>query len=354
MDKVGIGIIGLGFGRAVQIPGFLSLADVPVVGAWSPRREIAEATSKEFSLPKRFDSWEDMVRNPDIAAVSIATPPEAHRSIVEAAVTSGKAVLCEKPFGIDAQDAAGMLSRIEAARLVHMVDFELREIPAFIRAKEIIEAGELGAIRHVDVRWFVSSWSDFRRPWSWRSERLGAGVLGALGVHSFDYIEWWCGQITQVLANLQTHVKERPDSQGNMRAVQSEDSAQLLMNLSSGASVSLQLSNVATINRGHWVEIFGEKKHLRIGSGNPADYGKDFSLWESDVNSSSPREVTLPALETTTDGRVALFARLAGRFVDCVRNRRTGEQPSFKEGWRSQLILDAVLRSARQQEWVQM
>ena len=86
---VGIGVIGTGFGRLVHIPAFLAARNATVVGVASARQERARQVATEFSLPRCFFSWQEMIESPEIQAVSIATPPCSHEEIALAALAVG-------------------------------------------------------------------------------------------------------------------------------------------------------------------------------------------------------------------------------------------------------------------------
>lgn len=177
---VRVGVIGGGFGRQVHLPGFREVQDAELVGVASRTPEQARQLAEEFSVPKAFATWQELVRSPDIDAVSIATPPACHAAMALEAVANGKAVLCEKPLALTSADAGRMLEAAQRAGVVHMVDFEFRDYPAWRLAKRLIENGVLGSIRHGHVTWIMQSWADPARPWSWRWDRAqGGGALAA-------------------------------------------------------------------------------------------------------------------------------------------------------------------------------
>ncbi len=356
-DTVGVGVIGTGFGRTVHIPAFLATRGGTLLGVVSRNCDRAREVTAEFSLSRSFASWRDMLECPEIHAVSIATPPASHQEISVAACAAGKAVLCEKPMALDATQAATMLNAACAAGVVHFIGFEFREIPVLRFAKDLIQSGALGRLRHVNVSWVLHSWGDPRRHWSWRSDRAqGGGTLGALGVHIFDYLEWLLGSIKSLTAHLATRIAERPDSSGLMRPVTSEDCCDLLLELHDGTPITLTVSTVAPFGKGHWVELYGEEKSLTIGSANLSDYGKGFAVCEGKPGSAEARELRLPPeyqFECEfSDGRVAPFARLAQRFIDAITKKEVDARPSFDDGLRAQVLMDAAVEAHSARCWI--
>ncbi|MGH7409799.1 MAG: Gfo/Idh/MocA family protein, partial [Candidatus Methylomirabilis sp.] len=89
---VGVGIIGTGFGRQVHIPGLMAVPNARVVGVASRQYERARQVAAEFSLPRHFASWRELIECPEIDAVTIAAPPACHEEMALAALAGGKAV----------------------------------------------------------------------------------------------------------------------------------------------------------------------------------------------------------------------------------------------------------------------
>lgn len=354
---VGVGVIGTGFGGRVHIPGLSALRNARVVGVASRRPERARDVVAAFSLPRHFASWRELVECPEIQAVTIATPPRFHEEIALAALAAGKAVLCEKPLALNSAQAARMLDAARDAGLPHMVDFEFREIPAWRSAKQLIDKGGLGSIRHVNVTWIVDSWADPTRPWSWKVDRAqGGGVLASFGVHVLDYVEWLLGPVGSLSAKLNTRVDKRPDESGTWRAVDGEDCCHLALELQDATPVSVAVSTVAPVGKGHWIELYGEKRTLVLGSDNLSDYGKGFRLWERTRGSDRADELPMPDEyefeEEFPDGRIAPFARLAQRFIDAVAEGEVEVHPSFADGLRAQILVDAAAESHKTRRWV--
>lgn len=356
-SMVGVGVIGTGFGRRVHIPGLLATQNACVIGVASLRHDRARQVAAEFSLPRHFRSWRDLIECPEIYAVTIATPPQYHEEIALTALAAEKAVLCEKPLAMNAAQAARMLEAARRASVPHMVDFEFREIPAWRFAKQLLDKGELGSLRHVNVTWTVQSWADSTRPWSWKADRAqGGGILGALGVHVFDYIEWLLGPVRSLAAQLSTRVANRPDESGVWKTVDSEDCCHVLLELHDQTPINIAVSTVAPMGKGHWIECYGEDKVIVIGSSNLSDYGKGFTVWEGTPGSPHAQEVPLPAEyqfeREFSDGRVAPFARVAQRFIDAIVKREVDARPSFDDGLRAQVLLDAAVEAHKARRWI--
>jgi len=355
MPKVRVGIVGAGFGGQVHVPGFKAASNTRVIGIASRRHKNALKIATLHSLPRCFRTWQELVQSPDIDAVSIATPPDSHCEIALAAIRAGKAVLCEKPLATSAKESKKMLEAARKEKVVAMVEFEFRELKAFCFAKSFIDEGKLGKVRHVNINWISKNWTNPHRPWTWRSVHgKGGGAIGALGVHAFDYLQWLLGPISSVVANMETCLPKRPGSLGQTKKGASEDCCQLIMKLCDKTPVNMTLSAIAPSTRGHWLEIFGEKKVLIVGSHHPTDYFRGFNVWLAAGEANLTREklklvCSTPRLEK--DSRLLSFKKVAQKFVDAVLAHDTNARPSFEDGDRAQRVIEAVFNSHRMKRW---
>src|SRR6185503_17081217 len=118
---VGIGIIGTGFARTPQIPGFRDCMGTKIVAIASRNPERAEAIAKEFGIEHVAHDWQELVAHDDVDLVSIVTPPSTHMEITLAALDQRKAVLCEKPMALNADEAARMVEKAKTAGVLALV-----------------------------------------------------------------------------------------------------------------------------------------------------------------------------------------------------------------------------------------
>src|SRR5256885_15588692 len=110
-EIVRIGIIGAGFARTTQIPAFKNCEGARIVAIASAHREHAEEVAREFDIPHVENDWRGVIARKDVDLVSIVTPVVTHCEMTLAAVDEGKAVLCEKPMAMNADEALHMTER---------------------------------------------------------------------------------------------------------------------------------------------------------------------------------------------------------------------------------------------------
>jgi Predicted dehydrogenases and related proteins len=351
-EKIRIGIIGTGFARTVQIPALKKIPGVEVVSVASARREKAEAVAREFEIRHFTDDWRETVRRDDVDLVCITTPPVFHREMTLFALDNEKHVLCEKPMAMNTAEALEMLERSkERKNLLCLIDHELRFLNGRRRAFELIREGAIGKIRHVKYNFRAPQRGDENLPWTWWSdEKSGGGTLGAVGSHVFDTIRWLSGaEISRVFCQLQLHVKQRRDSNGEMRAVTTDDEANLILRLAENdltedATANISLSMVEYPSYQNRVEVFGNRGALRIEFDGELFIGKpDSENWQKiDV------EINEAVEGATNTGWNSGFLAFAREIVKTLQNGETEIEhaATFEDGYKVQIALDAARESS--------
>lgn len=355
MRPVGVAIAGLGFGEAVHLPALRACPYTEPVALWHPRADRLATAMAAAQLPGSTD-FAQVLADPAVEAVVIATPPAPRQALARQALLAGRHLLLEKPVTLGAT-AAEELERLAYAQgCVVGVDFEYRAVPLFQQMAALLEQGWVGEPWVLRLDWLMGSRSDPARPWSWYSSReQGGGVLGALGSHAFDLIEWMVGPVRQVQAQLTVSISERPLVGGGTAVVDAADTAlaQLIVEphwSPSGRSLPVQiaLASTARLGRGCWLEVHGSAGTLVLGSANQRDYVHGFQLQGARTGEPLRLLEPDPALafdRTWSDGRLAPVQRLLGWWALAIREGRP-MLPGLQEGRISQQIIDACLRSA--------
>lgn len=363
-NSIGIGVIGSGFARRTQIPAFRATAGARVLAIASARRERAEAVAREFAIPFVGDDWREVCERADVQLVSIVTPPATHLQMTLYALARGKAVLCEKPMALSVGETAEMCLAAKASGTLALIDHELRFLDGRRRLRELLRAGEIGRVRHVQVTYRADSRANAERAWDWWSDAgMGGGALGAIGSHVVDSLHWLLGaQVARVFCQLSTHIQTRPalDADGGdvLRPVTTDDAATLMFNFArvgcdliaaAGASANASLSFVEAGEPLHRMEIFGERGALRVEG--------DGELWHSDVGAGAWHRVETGRGELAPgmqdNGWSRGFTRFAQEIVGALLEGRSNveDAATFADGHRTQLVLDAARRSHRSGSW---
>lgn len=356
---VRIGIIGAGFARTTQIPGFRDCMGARIVAIASKNPERAAAVGKEFDIKHVADDWRELVARDDIDLVSVVTPPATHMEMTLAALEHGKAVLCEKPMAMNAPEAKRMTEAAQKAGRLALIDHELRFLKSRKMMRSMLSSSAIGQVRHCN---YVFR-SDYRgvldRPWDWWSdETMGGGTLGAIGSHVIDSFRWMLNtEISAVSCMLNTHIAERPDkTTGTIRRVTSDDEAQLHFRfadsaLTKNATGTAALSVVESGSHENRLEIYGSTGALMV-----EETGE---LWRSPAGSGAWRPVQVhqdtmaPGMRPASWSRG--FAALACNIVEGLREGHPVEgAATFEDGYRVQLVLDAARTSNTSGCWTKV
>jgi predicted dehydrogenase len=349
-------VLGTGFGQKIHIPGFQIHHKTEVVAVYHRDRDKAEAIAATFQIPHACQSLTDALSLPEVQAVSIATPPFLHYEQAKAALQAGKHILLEKPTTLNVQEAAELYRLAQTQRIIAALDFEFRFVPAWQRLAELLAEGYVGQKRLIKVDWLVPSRADATRPWNWYARKdQGGGALGAIGSHLFDYISWLFAPVNRLCGRLSTTISSRPDPvTGELKPVDADDTCTLLLELADGTPCQAALSAVTYQGRGHWLEVYGDRGTLVLGSDNQKDYVHGFRLWGSQ-RGEPLAELEIPERlhfsKTYEDGRLAPFVRVVDRWVESIEQEQS-LSPSLRDGVYSHLLMDLTHRSHETGTWV--
>jgi predicted dehydrogenase len=359
-DKIiRIGIIGAGFARTTQIPAFKACEGAQIVAISSARREHAAEVAREFGIEHVADDWRALVARDDIDLVSIVTPVVTHCEMTLAAIEHGKAVLCEKPMAMNAEEALRMTEQARAAGVLALIDHELRFLPGRVKMRELVRGGDIGKVLHAKLTFRSDSRADPNRPWNWWSDvKQGGGALGAIGSHVIDSWRWLLGaEVSEVIGNLATHIRERKDESGTTREVTTDDEANLLVRfeqseLTAGATGNASMSLVEPGRPEHCLELFGSLGALKIEEGG--------ELWQAKVGEGDWRLVETDPGQLARGMRDGGWARgftaFSKRIVAALREGRTTVEgaATFADGYHTQLVLDAGRQSHERGCWAKI
>ncbi|HVS20345.1 MAG TPA: Gfo/Idh/MocA family oxidoreductase [Pyrinomonadaceae bacterium] len=354
-----IGIIGTGFARTTQIPGFKNCEGARIVAIASAYRENAEKVAREFGIERVEADWRALIARDDIDLVSVVTPVVTHCEMTLAALAAGKAVLCEKPMAMNADEARRMTDRAREAGMLALIDHELRFLPGRVKLHELLRRGDIGKVRHAKLLFRADSRADVNRPWNWWSDiTKGGGTLGAIGSHVIDGFRWLLNaEVAEVFCNLATHVHKRKDEAGEVREVTTDDEANLLLRfadgeLTEGATGNVSLSMVEAGKPGHRLEIFGSRGALKIEEGG--------ELSQCQVGDGEWKRIETDHGELANGMRDGGWARgftaYSRKIVEALREGRTTVEgaATFEDGYRTQLVLDAARASNESGCWAKI
>jgi predicted dehydrogenase len=353
---IGVALVGTGFGQKVHLPALRDCPHTQVVAVYHRDRTKAEAIAQAHHIPHATNNLDTLLALPEIQGVCISTPPFLHADMTQQALSAGKHVFLEKPTAMNVAEAKALYQQSHQQGLQTALNFEFRFVPAWMTLKTQLENFYVGKPRLIKIDWVVPGRADPNRPWSWHaSAGSGGGSLGALGSHTFDYITWLFGPIKQLCGRLSTAIGYRPDPVSGMpKAADADDTCLILLELADGTPVQVSISATAYNGRGHWVEVYGDRGTLILGSDHPTDYVHGFTLRGAQTGEPLaqlpiPTEYEFP--KTHPDGRIAPVTRVMNHWVECIQSGRSSS-PSIRQGVYSQLLMDLTHESHATGCWV--
>jgi len=197
--KIRWGIIGCGAVTENKSgPGFQKARGSDLVGVMRRDSKLAEDYALRHHVPKWYDDADMLIHDPNVDAVYIATPPSLHMHYTREVAKAGKPVYVEKPMARSYSECREMIWACEEAKVPLFVAYYRRALPRFLKIKSLLENGDIGAIRGVNVRFYQKpSGRDLKREKHWRidPEIGGCGYFCDLGSHMIDLLQYFLGPI---------------------------------------------------------------------------------------------------------------------------------------------------------------
>ena len=299
---VRVGVIGRGFGGRVVAPTFAKTEECEVVDVVSPRDD---------------DAVTALCTRRDVDLISVDSPPFMHLDHVRRAIAGGHAVLCEKPLGRNATEAEEMCKLAADAGVLNFVTYEFRVHPVRTQLRALVLDGAIGAVEHVQWSSLAGIWRA-PRLFSWSFDAsLGGGWVRVLGSHNIDFIRWTFGEIVEASAALRTTIKERPDADGNMHECTAEDGFTAAMRTDREATVVLDATATAAVDRPARVTVVGSDGVLEMLSENVHEIGGTIRLHTAEGTSELFHKPAWGESTAHDDGAIAPWLRLVR---DAVRS----------------------------------
>ena len=302
---------------------------------------VTEA-GERYGFERAVTDWHELVSDPAVQLFDNSGPNNLHAEPTVAAAEAGKHVFCEKPLARTAAESYELWQRVEATGVKHMTAFNYRFVPAVRLARELIESGELGEIRHFRGRYLQDWGSTTDEAWRFRKEEAGSGALGDLGAHVVDLARYLVGEITAVAGSLRTFMPGR----------EVDDAFEAVAEFESGAVGTIEATRFAAGRKNHFAwEINGSKGSLAF------DLER---LNELAVSEGARGFRTLLVTEPDhpflhwwwPPGHIVgwehTFVHETAHLLDAIANDRPvgPHGATFEDGYRAAEVCDAIVRSS--------
>lgn len=249
MSKLRVAMIGLGPASQPHAKSLIDLSDrIEVKWAASRSQATADAFARQFAFPVTTDIAA-AIADPDIEAVLVLTPANAHLSITQAAIAAGKHVLVEKPLETTLAQAETLVGLARGAGLRLGVVLQHRFRPSSLRLRALLASGTLGAVEAASLRvpwWRPQAYYDAAGRGSFA--RDGGGVLLSQAIHAIDLFRSLLGEVEVLASQVRTT---------SLHKMEAEDHVTALLRLANGAPASLLATTAAYPGSPETMEIIG-------------------------------------------------------------------------------------------------
>lgn len=324
--KMRVGIVGCGLiGRR---RAHVAAAHDQVLVVCDLHRDRAQALAEAVGAQWSTD-WRTVVSRPDLDVIVVCTTNNELRPVVVSALATGKHVLCEKPLGRNAAEAAEMRDAAQEARRVLKVGFNHRHHPALADAWELAEEGAIGPLLCIRAAYGHGGRAGYEREWRGDVELAGGGELLDQGVHVIDLCRWFLGDFVEVSGIVATAF---------WSVEPLEDNAFALLRTQAGQIATIHTSWTQWKNLFRF-EVFGRDGYLLV-DGLGGSYGPERLTLGRRRGESGPPEETVwefPAHDGSWDAE----------WMELTSALAEGRQPlgCADDGYEVMRLVDAIYRS---------
>lgn len=200
MDTIRWGIIGCGAVTEVKSgPALQQAQHSELVAVMRRDGDKARDYAARHGVPKWTDDADALIHDPDVNAVYIATPPDSHAEYTQRVAAAGKPVYVEKPMARTHAECQAMIAACQAAGVPLYVAYYRRALPRFLKIKDLIDSGAVGAVRLVNILYTRRPWQEVdpaNLPWRVQPAISGGGLFVDLASHMLDFLDDALGPIT--------------------------------------------------------------------------------------------------------------------------------------------------------------
>lgn len=378
---INVGIVGTGFIGPAHLEA-LRRNNVRVLGLAEATAELAEEKAAELGIEKAYNSFEDMLADPNLHVIHLATPNYLHYPQAKAVLESGKHVVCEKPLATNSQETADLVRIAQETGLVNVINFNIRFYPIVQHARQMVRNGEIGDL-FIFQGSYLQDWLLLETDWNWRLEPDLGGTLraiGDIGSHWLDLLTFISGlKVEKVFADFKTFhpVRKKPmkpletytgklltpeDYQD--KPIHTEDYASVLLHYENGVRGILTVSQVSSGRKNRlFFEISGSRSSLAWNSERPNE------LWighRSDPNQVLLKDPSLLSEDASAtasypgghnEGFPDTFKQLYKKVYDYILAGDFSARPdfpTFADGHYEQVLCEAIERSAKEDKWIEV
>ncbi|CAN7317921.1 Gfo/Idh/MocA family oxidoreductase [Phyllobacterium sp. LjRoot231] len=365
---LGVGLIGTGFMGKCHALAWNSVravfGDVPavrLVHLGEANTELAVRRANEFGFQKASGDWRAVIDDPQVDVVSVTTPNQFHPEMAIAALKAGKHIWCEKPMAPAFADAEAMLAAAKQSGKVAALGYNYIQGPAIRHIRKLLAEKIIGDVNHLRIEMDEDFMADPDALFYWKHEATsGYGALDDFAVHPLSLLFTLFGRVARVMCDMSKPYATRKTASGTDRAVETYDSASVLMHMENGVAGTLQVNRSAWGRKGRIaLQIFGSKGSILFDQ----ERANEFQLYvTADRATEQGYRTILTAPHHEPYGQ---FIPAPGhglgfndlKIIECRELiKRVNGQPAhlieFADGLEIERTVHAMARSYNEQRWV--
>ena len=273
----GVGIIGAGFMGKTHTYNYVNMPlfydglpfRTKLVGICNRTLSKAEQLRDDFGYEFATSDYRELIERKDIHVIDVCTPNNVHREQIVAALQAGKHVYADKPLCITDGEADEIVRAHERSGMIAQMAFHNRFYPWSKKIKALVDDGFFGNLITFRATYYHSSNIKTKKFRGWKQDRAlaGGGTLVDMGSHALDLVYYFLGEYERLSMESVILWPERPDEQGNMVKIESEDHILLNAKMRNGAIGTIEVSKIiAGSNDDLCLEIYGTDGALKFNS----------------------------------------------------------------------------------------
>jgi predicted dehydrogenase len=380
-QTIGVGVAGTGFIGPAHVEG-LRRNGIQVLGLAENTIEKARDKAAELNIPRIYGSLQELLADPDIDVVHLATPNYLHHPHAKAALLAGKHVVCEKPLAMNTTESAELVKLASQKKLVNVINFNIRMYPMSQQARSMVRSGEIGDLFILQGS-YLQDWLLFPTDWNWRLEPNQGGSLravGDIGSHWLDLMTFITGlRVEEVYADFKTFypVRKKPSKPletftGKIlqpsdlvdQPISTEDYATVILHYENGVRGVMTVSQVSSGRKNRlFYEINGSKSSLGWDSEKPNELWIGHRTAANQVLMKDPSLLSTEARAVSSypgghnEGFPDTFKQLYNKVYSYILAGdydKTPDFPTFADGHYEMQLCESIERSAREKTWVKI
>lgn len=375
-----VGIVGANYTLIAHGGAWRAIPGVEIGAICTAHRETAEAAARDFSIPKAYWNYHEMMQDMDLDIITVGTKPSLRYDMVMAALEAGKHVYNCLPFAANIEQAKAMRDKQYEKGVVGVADAQFRWVPAIRHMKEMIDDGKIGDFYQATIHMqlpllayddFVYPYcveSETQKPYHWLGEaNSGGSAWRNFGSHTMLNLTYLFGEIEEIIGHMDTFCKEWRLTDGRIVRPQTHDIGMAMVRFRNGGIANINVSWSTVDAAGYFMEVSGSRGRMVVRDPSFAD-AYTATLYYGDSRKRShtgeigelldipDRLYRVPGTDYSKENRPPFFGTMAPFLNDMVRAIREGGDgsPSFNDAYHVHRAVEGALRSMETKSWVRV